>query len=277
MLKTILVHVDLSRHAPARIQSAATLARAHGACLLGAAMTGIPSAVFPHGYNSAPGSLSARHYQPLVDHAKDALARFEAIAASVGVAHITRLVCDHADDGLASMARYADLVVASQDDPDESMTDAAIQMPDYLILNSARPVLVLPTSDPPLTQQADVLLAWNGSKEASCAASAAIPLLLHARSITVATLVDGKMDAKRSERELDELLGYLGRHGLAAKAIARKAGPSPGRDLLALAEEQACSLLVMGCYGQPRWRELCLGGASRTVLTEADIPVLFAR
>jgi nucleotide-binding universal stress UspA family protein len=32
----------------------------------------------------------------------------------------------------------------------------------------------------------------------------------------------------------------------------------------------------MGCYGHGKWRELCLGGASRTVLADADIPLLLA-
>jgi nucleotide-binding universal stress UspA family protein len=32
----------------------------------------------------------------------------------------------------------------------------------------------------------------------------------------------------------------------------------------------------MGCYGHGRFREECLGGASRTVLADAGIPVLFA-
>jgi nucleotide-binding universal stress UspA family protein len=32
----------------------------------------------------------------------------------------------------------------------------------------------------------------------------------------------------------------------------------------------------MGCYGHGRFRELCLGGVSRTVLAEATLPVLLA-
>jgi nucleotide-binding universal stress UspA family protein len=33
---------------------------------------------------------------------------------------------------------------------------------------------------------------------------------------------------------------------------------------------------VMGCYGHSRARELVLGGASRTVLRDARLPVLMA-
>jgi nucleotide-binding universal stress UspA family protein len=35
-------------------------------------------------------------------------------------------------------------------------------------------------------------------------------------------------------------------------------------------------MLVMGCFGHSRFRELCMGGASRTVLADAGIPVLMA-
>ncbi len=249
--------------------------RTRMARLLGAAMTGIPSAVFPHGYDSLPGTLSASHYQPLVDHARQALQRFEDLATKAGVPHEGRLVCDQADAGLALMARFADLVVCSQDDPDESMTDMAVRIPDYVILNSPRPVLVLPGNDPPPAPP-HVLLAWDGGREAAAAAGAAIPLLQRARSVTVATLANADMDEPRCRREQGELLAYLGQHGVAAAAVVRAAGAAPGRQLLVLAAERGSNLLVMGCYGHGRWRELCLGGASRTVLAETRIPLLLA-
>jgi hypothetical protein len=69
-LKTILVHVDLSRHAPSRIRMAASVAQVHGATLLGAAMTGISRAVFPHGYDASRAPLTGSHFDPLVDNAR---------------------------------------------------------------------------------------------------------------------------------------------------------------------------------------------------------------
>ena len=59
MLKTILVHVDQSVHAPARIRYAAALARATGADLIGAALFGVSAAVFPNGYREPAGTLGA--------------------------------------------------------------------------------------------------------------------------------------------------------------------------------------------------------------------------
>jgi nucleotide-binding universal stress UspA family protein len=37
---------------------------------------------------------------------------------------------------------------------------------------------------------------------------------------------------------------------------------------------QAADLLVLGCHGHSRLPEPCPGGVSRTVLTEADLPLL---
>jgi len=275
MFKTILVHADESRHAPARIHHAAALARTHGARLVGAAMMGVSRVIFPHGYDSAPGTLSAGYFDPVAEHARRALARFEALARRAHVAHETRFVCDQADDGLARLARFADLVVLSQDDPDQSMPDMAINLPEYVILNSARPVLVVPRGDPPPLNH-KVLLAWNGSKEAACALGAALPLLRHAIEVHVATLADPDADDTDWAAEHAELGKFLGQHRITPRFLVREARQDSGRALLALAQELDCGLLAMGCFGHSRFRELCLGGASRTVLAEAAIPVLMA-
>lgn len=276
ILKTILVHADLSRHAPARIRAAAGLANAHGAHLLGVAMTGIPRAVFPDGYDVQPHTLAASHFEPLADKARQALASFEAIAREMETPFETRFVCDVADDALALMARFADLVVASQNDLDEAMTDMALHLPENLIMKSAKPVLVMPRTDPVLDLAPKALVAWDGSEESAFAASAAVPILKRARTVTVVTLLDAGKSRTESEREHAELERYLGRHGIRPLFMTVPASGDPGRDLLRLAGRHGHDLLVMGCYGHARWRELCLGGASRTVLAEAGIPVLLA-
>lgn len=276
MLKTILVHVDLSAHAPARMQCAAALAHAHGAHLVGAAMLGVSRAVFPHGYEAAPGSLCASYFQPLADNARRALSAFEDLAAKAGLKYETRFVCDQADDGLARHARFADLVVISQDDPEESMTDMAVHLPEYLILNCARPVLVVPRAAAAPSHGRKVLVAWDGSKEASSALSGAIPVLRRSAGVILVSLagLDGREEEFRAQQP--ELRHFLERHRVPVRMLVRAPRRDTGRELLALADELDCGMLVMGCYGHSRFRELCMGGASRTVLAESGIPVLMA-
>jgi nucleotide-binding universal stress UspA family protein len=281
-LQSILVHADLSRHAPARIHAAAMLAREHGAHLTGAAMMGVSRAVFPNGYQEAPGSFSAACFDPLADSARQALVRFEAIASECGVAYDTRLVPDEVDDGLTMLSRFADLVVVSQDDPDESLARHVPDMPDYVILNSPRPVLVIPRGAalPDAGFARRVLLAWDGSREAATAMSAAVPLLRHAESVTVTMLSGPALAPRECEAQQTELNGFLTRHRVRPGVLVRDCALSydgdTGRGLLAVADELNADLLVMGCYGHSRLRELCLGGASRTVLAETRIPTLLA-
>jgi nucleotide-binding universal stress UspA family protein len=55
--------------------------------------------------------------------------------------------------------------------------------------------------------------------------------------------------------------------------LVREPRRDAGHDLLDLAADLHCGLLVMGCFGHSKLRELCLGGASRAVLADARIPV----
>jgi nucleotide-binding universal stress UspA family protein len=170
--------------------------------------------------------------------------------------------------------------VTSQDDPDEPMSGGPVGVPEYVVMNSSRPVLVAPrtarrTTAPPADGHT-VLLAWDGSREAAFAMHAAMPLLCRAAAVTVVTLTGPGLAAPDPGGDKDELLGYLKRNDVYAAWMTREATAAPGRDLLAVAAEQACNLLVMGCYGHGKWREFCLGGPSRTVLAEAAIPLLLA-
>jgi nucleotide-binding universal stress UspA family protein len=276
MLATILVHVDGSAHAPARIRYAAAVARATGAHLVGAAMLGVSRSIFPNGYHEKPGSLGASYFEPLADNARRALAAFENIAQAMSVRHEARFVCDRADDGLARQARFADLVVVSQDDPAEAMPDMAVRLPEYLVLNCARPVVVVPRTDPAPWHGAKVLVAWDGGKEASFALSASLPLLRRSAGVVVAAICPADPADEAVQAEQADLMHFLARHYVNARMVVRDAWRDPGHDLLALATELDCGLLVMGCFGHTRLRELCLGGASRTVLADAGIPVLLA-
>lgn len=276
MLKSILVHVDLSVHAPARMHYAAALAHGSGARLVGAAMFGVSRSVFPNGYRDEPGTLCGSYFQPLVDNARRALARFEAIAHEHEVQAEARLVCDQSDEGLARLARFADLVVVSQDDPAESMPEVAVHLPEYVILNCARPVVVVPRTDPAPYHGQNMLVAWDGSKEASFALSGAVPLLQRAAGVAVVAFAgqDGSEEDFRAQQP--DLLRYLEDHDVPARMLVRAAQQDTGRGLLALASELHCGMLVMGCFGHSKFRELCLGGASRTVLAEAGLPILMA-
>jgi nucleotide-binding universal stress UspA family protein len=55
-----------------------------------------------------------------------------------------------------------------------------------------------------------------------------------------------------------------------------RADQAVGEMLLTCANEMEADLLVMGCYGHTRLRELVFGGASRHVLAHMSLPVLMS-
>ena len=49
-----------------------------------------------------------------------------------------------------------------------------------------------------------------------------------------------------------------------------------GAALLQAAERCGADMIVMGCYGRSRLREMLLGGASRHILQHMHLPVLMS-
>lgn len=275
--RTVLVHADLSRHAPERIRLAAQLAKTHDAHLIGVAATGVSRNVFPHGYQAAPGSLEASYFEPLRDNATQALERFSGIAAAAGVSHDSRLVWDLASDALARQARFSDLVVVTQDDLNEALAETVGRIPEYVAFTSARPVLVVPCAPVPQEPCGHVLVAWNGSKDASAAMQAAIPVMQRAARVSIVSFRSPDDADLQDAHYQADLAAFLARHAVCAAIIAFDRHIDDGHALLTMAREEAYDLIVMGCYGHSQFRELFLGGVTRTVLTEATVPVLMAR
>jgi nucleotide-binding universal stress UspA family protein len=269
--KTILVHVDQSPHAPARIALAARIAVDQGAHLIGAAMTGISRYVY-HGANVdlARTVLDAQR-EVLAGKANDALARFDAIAATLGgLSFERRLVEDDAGGGLALQARYADLVVLSQFDGDDTVARVDPDLPAYVILNSAAPVLLVPYVGPPATVGTHALVAWDESLPASRAVSNAVPLLRRAQKVTLAVFNAGEQPRLAGA----DIALYLARHGVNVEVRREQTELAVGGALMSLAADVNADLLVMGAYGHARLREVLLGGVTQTVLATMTIPVV---
>ena len=273
--KTILVHVDQSRHAAARIHFAAALARTHGAHLIGAAMTGLPRYVFPDGAWPIPQTLAASCFEPLYDKARRALDQFAGITAAYEIACEQRLVTDQDAEALILLARFADLVVVTQDDPNEALPGQVTRLPEYVALHATAPVLIVPLDWSAPVAGHHVLVAWNGSAAAARAVHAALPLLRHAHQVRLTSFrAPTDAFAQDSVAEQAQLAASLARHGVQAQLCVRDHDVDAGHAILELVDETGCDLVVMGCYGHARFREMLLGGASRTMLRAATVPTL---
>jgi nucleotide-binding universal stress UspA family protein len=274
--KTILVHADQSRHADERVRVAARLALAEGAHLVGTAMTGISRYLYQDSSIDLTRTVVAMHMDALYQRASDSLARFEELAAAAGVPTCERrLVDDEPEGGLALQSRYADVVVVSQTDPDDIPGRLTPRLPEYVMLNSARPVLVVPYAGVFEKVGEDVLVAWDASMEATRAVTNAIPMLKRARHVTIADFNPSPFDAHGEQPGADIAL-YLARHGVNIEVSLQQSGIDVGNAMLSMAADRNCDLIVMGGYGHARFREMLLGGATETLLRTMTVPVLMS-
>jgi nucleotide-binding universal stress UspA family protein len=167
---------------------------------------------------------------------------------------------------IAQFGRLADLIILARPariSPPPRTVDAALR-------ETGRPVLMLPPG--PFDSIGDrIVIGWNGSKEAAQAVAAARPVLREAGAVTVLTT------EKRQKRRPngDDLLSYLSCHDITATlSIMDTRSRSVPEALLANARELNADLLVLGGYSRHRLREVIMGGVTRHLLAESDIPIM---
>lgn len=272
--KTILVHVDHSLHAGQRIEAAARLAIAENAHLVGAAMTGISRFVYGDGGAELAASVIAGQLDALFERAEAALDRFDQIAASEGVLSFERrLVNDDPAGGLALQARYADLVVLSQTDREDPASRVISDVPEYVMMNGGRPVLIVPYAGTFAALTGNALVAWDESIEATRAIGNALPLLERMRKVTLVVFNPEQPEGR--DPGADMAL-FLTRHGIDCEVACQRTAIGVGDSLLSMAADLSSELIVMGGYGHTRLREMLLGGATATLLQSMTAPVLMS-
>lgn len=275
--KTLLVHVDTSRQATTRINLAAQMAIDHDAHLIGTAMTGISRIVFQDNPLRPPDPVLMHHVEALRDHAQEALRQFEAIAHQAGVTSVeSRLVDDDPAAGMSRQTRYADLAVIGQFDPDDPVPGLMSDFPASVLMQSAHPVLIVPFASQRIQPFSRVLIGWDASLTATRAVTRALPLLKNASMVDVVVFNASAQDEAHGEVPGGDIALYLARHGVPVNVMSHRTDIDIGDALLSLCADQGSDLLVMGGYGHTRFREILLGGATRTVLESMTLPVLMA-
>lgn len=275
--KTILVHVDQSVHAATRIKIAAKIAMAENAHLVGAAMIGVSRFVYQDNAVDVTRTIVATQIDSLRERANHALAEFEAIAKKMGVLSCEkRLVNDEPEGGLCLQARYCDLVVVGQTDPDEASSRVVSDLPEFVALNCARPVLIVPYAGKFEHVGNNALVAWDGSMEATRAITNAIPLLKHAKNVAVVLFNPSRKSDVHGEQPGADIALYLTRHGIKVEVLQQNTDIDVGNALLSLTVDHSSDMIVMGCYGHTRFREVLLGGVTMTVLKTMTVPVLMS-
>ena len=176
---------------------------------------------------------------------------------------------------LAKQARLADLVIVSQKDNDP--LDAWSDLPTQLIMHSGRPVLIIPSTAKFSGIGKQVIVAWNGTREAARAAFDALPLLKTAENVKILVINPPESEQKNTLSVGDDLALTLSRHGVKAEATMNFTSDiSVPEEILSRAADDGADLVVMGCYSHSRLREFILGGATREIMKTMTVPVLMS-
>ena len=276
--KTILVHCADKRRVARLVGAAVEVGEKFQAHLIGLSVSP-PVRVVPTGMPGSPDTLVIdERGQAYRRDNPEMKATFEAAVQGRGLTAEWREE-DAGSTAVADVAaRYAsgaDLIVAAQRDPRWSESRWA-DIGDRLAVEAGRPVLTLPNEGVHSQIGTTVLVAWDGRREATRAAFDALPLLQRAKSVKVLSLDPPSEGEATHDFAATHLTAALARHGVTCEALEGASDGNIGRTLLNRAIEHRVDLLVMGCYGHSRLRELVLGGATRHILTHMTIPVFMS-
>lgn len=272
-LKDLLVHVHSEAFSGATVDAAIALAARNDAHLVGLGVRA-PADMPTYAEARLPDSVIDILNEREDTRLADAEAMFVSRAKHAGRDDRSEW---REDSGLPAQtlslhARYADLVVAAQSQPDSS-DRRFIDLAEDVLIASGRPVLVIPAIGAKAPIANKVAVAWNGSREAARALADAMPLLDKAKSVEI--FIAG--DPELGDLPGADIAAHLARHGIKVD-VYRSPGSevSVGDALLNRVAETGADLIVMGGYGRSRFREFILGGVTRHILQHMTVPVLMS-
>lgn len=230
--------------------------------------TPIPAYVVPY----VPVNLSDTYIEEARKTAENVEAQTRAEAEKQGV----RLDWNYEEGDLCGHmnvhARYADICVVGQGTGSDVPVGPANLLPDELILGSGRPVFIVPYGYKADGLGKKVLVAWNGSAQATRAVHDAMPLLQNADNVRI-------LSVGGPENHLPgaEISAHLAQHDVNAEAHhAVEDGLSTAETISENASDWGADLVVCGAWGHSRLRETVLGGVTRHLLRNMTVPVVMS-
>jgi nucleotide-binding universal stress UspA family protein len=284
-LKDLLVYVDQSHSAPARLHLAADLARRHSSGLT-ALFVGELSLAQRETYATAElGLVSAAELDRLdrsifasITEAADRMrVPFEAFGREHGLRFEWRAVPGPASTVVPQHARCADLCIVGHSDLADGAS-VGYTFSEHLLFVIGRPVLFVPALGSFATLGRHIVVAWNSSRAATRAVNDALPLIERAEQTTVLTVNSVDFVERYHALPPDQIVEHLRRHGASVDLVELKNVPSASiaDALQAEARRLGADITVAGAFGHPKLWEKLLGGVTRELLDRMVLPTLMS-
>jgi nucleotide-binding universal stress UspA family protein len=258
-MRSILCPVDNSPTLDDRVETALALARATRGHVTFQIATPFAELALWEPFGGAALSAEAINQVRAAD--ERLASELDARLAPQDVAFDVVLVDEGRIEGIASAARFTDIVVTSLEDPTL----------EEIALGVRTPVLALPRAVPLLTFDKPAVVAWDGGYEGALALRSALPLLRLAGAVHLLTVRE-----KGDDYPAAEAASYLSRHEIHAECHETERHGTIAATIEDFALAQGAGLIVMGLFGKSRLRELLLGGVSRALLDRSHLPLLLA-
>lgn len=271
-MRTILLHVHEDDCMEARLQAALDLARqfdAYLTCLQVAPYElGVPGDFY--------GTISAQLAVEYEEQAPRIRAAFEQRLKSEDVRWSWVPSKKSATDMLSRHAPLNDIVVLGGHNP-VGKTNRPSELVMELIFTIRAPILLVPAAWKKFPINEPAAIAWNGSAEAAHALRATMPMLLRASEVHILT-VEEEHKTGTYNMPSTGAAKYLAHYGIEAEIVElpRAVRQSVAEPLLDAAVARKAAYFVMGAYGHSRFRERVLGGMTRDMLTDPQIPLLLS-
>lgn len=277
--KDLVVFVDEEQEPHHRLAFAVALAESWGAHLI-VTFVANPLAFTPsESFAVGAGLESLSREQQERIRAAEAHTRqvFETLARGRHITTEWRLLASEVEEEEALMlqARHASLAIVGPPVP-ASQPSIPLSGSEAIIFTSGRPVLRLPMDWPPDRLARRIVVGWNGSREATRAIADALPFLVKATSVHLVVVPEAKIRSVLGAEPGADISRHLARHGVPVE-LEQREGSEAGAVLLERARTLEADLLVMGAYGHSPLSEFIFGGATRAVLSAAELPLLLSR
>ncbi|NMM38924.1 MAG: universal stress protein [Glaciimonas sp.] len=263
-----MVHLDQGKRTASRLELAASLARQHQARLIGVFGQLAPS--------QQVGMVSTWPTAAYTEAAEASKAVFEKATAGLPQAEwhdINRGSETEVLRHITDLARHSDLVVMGQHD-ETAKSYVPADLVEEVVLNSGRPVLILPYVGTFHEVAKRPLIAWSNAREAARALNDALPLMAGCDDATVMSFSTSAEEARSSSNEVTR---HLACHGIKAKSEIMLVNDIGIMDmLLNRAADFGSDLLVMGAHGHIGLPFVSRGAGTRYILRHMTVPVLMS-
>jgi nucleotide-binding universal stress UspA family protein len=267
ILSNIVVHVDSRPRTAARLALAVRIAERAGARLTGLFAEEAGAHVV-----GTVATWPSPHYLAAVEAARSAFTgATAALAGRAAFIDLNRGSDSEISQRFVAIGRSFDLVILGQTQDD---VPVPAKLPEQVIVETGRPVLVVPYVGTYPDIGARPLFAWRSSRGAARAVFDAIPLL---KSDCEALIVEVARKSDQRDEFADLLVAGLAAHGVGARYQHFVVDEVAVMDtLLSAVSDHAADLLVIGAFDSGASALFGHGAGTRHILAHMTAPVLFS-